>query len=111
MNAIFVPSDFLLPSVRSALTSAGRLAPIGDPRHVFIVTIDGDQNGCEALRQKTIDADIATRLDEFGRQAVRAVTTALGGKTVTPRTVQSKGLVLNQANYATTNEQVWGCGD
>ncbi|MEV5752799.1 sugar ABC transporter substrate-binding protein [Actinoallomurus sp. NPDC052308] len=110
INAIFVPSDFLLPSVQSALTSAGRLAPIGDPKHVFIVTIDGDQNGCKAMKNKTLDADIATPVDEFGEQAVAAITTALDGKAVTPRTVQSKGLSLNQADYATTSARVWGCG-
>ncbi|MER7003251.1 sugar ABC transporter substrate-binding protein [Dactylosporangium sp. NPDC000555] len=109
INAIYVPSDFLLPSVQSALTAAGRLAPIGDPKHVFMVTIDGDQNGCKAMQAKTLDADIATPVDEFGKQAIAAVTTALGGRPVDPKTVQAKGLTLNQANFATTSSQVWGC--
>ncbi|MEV6924804.1 sugar ABC transporter substrate-binding protein [Dactylosporangium sp. NPDC051485] len=109
INAIYVPSDFLLPSVQSALTAAGRLAPIGDPKHVFLVTIDGDQNGCKAMQAKTLDADIATPVDEFGKQSIAAVTTALGGQPVAPKAVQAKGLTLNQANYATTSSQVWGC--
>lgn len=109
INAIFVPSDFLLPSVRSALDSAGRLAPAGDPDHVFVVTVDGDRNGCKAVREKTVDADIATPVDDFGEQAVAAITTALDGKAVTPRTVQSKGLSLNLANYDDTSARVWGC--
>jgi ABC-type sugar transport system substrate-binding protein len=109
INAIYVPSDFLLPSVQSALTAANRLAPIGDPKHVFMVTIDGDQNGCKAMQAKTLDADIATPVDEFGKQSVAAITTALGDKPVTPNTAQAKGLTLNQANYAATSSQVWGC--
>ncbi|GAA2576308.1 sugar ABC transporter substrate-binding protein [Dactylosporangium fulvum] len=109
INAIYVPSDFLLPSVQSALTAAGKLAPIGDPKHIFMVTIDGDQNGCKAMQAKTLDADIATPVDEFGKQAIAAVTTALGGKPVDPKTVQAKGLTLNQANFAATSSQVWGC--
>jgi ABC-type sugar transport system substrate-binding protein len=109
INAIYVPSDFLLPSVQSALTAAGRLAPIGDPKHVFLVTIDGDQNGCKAMQAKTLDADIATPVDDFGKQSVAAITTALGGKPVDPKSVQAKGLTLNQANFATTSAQVWGC--
>ena len=109
INAIYIPSDFLLPSVQSALTAAKKLAPIGDAKHVFMVTIDGDQNGCKAMRAKTLDADIATPVDEFGKQAVAAVTTSLGGQPVTPKTVQAKGLTLNQANFATTSAQVWGC--
>ncbi|WP_238014445.1 sugar ABC transporter substrate-binding protein [Dactylosporangium sp. AC04546] len=109
INAIYVPSDFLLPSVQSALTAAGRLAPIGDPKHVFMVTIDGDQNGCKAIQARTLDADIATPVEEFGKQAVAAVTTAVSGQPVAPKSVQAKGLTLNQANYATTSSQVWGC--
>jgi ABC-type sugar transport system substrate-binding protein len=109
INAIYIPSDFLLPSVQSALTAAGRLAPIGDPKHVFMVTIDGDQNGCKAMQAKTLDADIATPVADFGKQAVAAITTALGGQAVSPKTVQAKGLTLDQADYATTSSQVWGC--
>jgi ABC-type sugar transport system substrate-binding protein len=110
INAVFVPSDFLLPSVQSALTTAKRLAPVGDPRHVFLVTIDGDQNGCKAVRGKTLDADIATRVDQFGKEAVTSITTALAKKDVVPKSVRSAGVTLDQANYAATRSQVWGCG-
>ena len=109
INAIFIPSDFLLASVESALTSAGRLAPIGSAKHVFIVTIDGDQNGCKALRDKMIDADIATRVDEFGKQAVAAIGASLQGKAAGTKDAQTAGLMLDQANFATTSSQVWGC--
>ncbi len=109
INAIYIPSDFLLPSVQSALTAAGRLEPIGNPKHVFMVTIDGDQNGCKAMQAKTLDADIATPVADFGKQAIAAITSALGGKPVTPKTVEAKGLILNQANYGATSPQVWGC--
>jgi ABC-type sugar transport system substrate-binding protein len=109
INAIYVPSDYLLPSVQSALTAANKLAPIGDPKHIFMVTIDGDQTGCKAMQGKTIDADIATPVADFGQQAIAAITTAWAGQAVTPKTVQAKGLTLNQANYATTSSQVWGC--
>jgi ABC-type sugar transport system substrate-binding protein len=109
INAIYIPSDFLLPSVQSALTAAGRLEPIGNPKHVFMVTIDGDQNGCKAMKAKTLDADVATPVADFGKQAITAITTALGDKAVTPKTVEAKGLTLDQANYAATSGQVWGC--
>jgi len=109
INAIFIPSDFLLPSVESALTSAGRLAPIGDPKHVFIVTIDGDQNGCKAINNKDIDADVATLVGEFGKQAIAAVTASVAGKAVAPKAVTIPGLTLDQADYGTTSAQVWGC--
>ena len=109
INAIFIPSDFLLPSVQSALKSAGRLVPVGDPKHVFLVTIDGDQNGCKAMKDKTLDADVATPVDDFGKQAVAAITAAQAGHAVSPSSVQTKGLTLDQAGFAATSAQVWGC--
>jgi ABC-type sugar transport system substrate-binding protein len=109
INAVFIPSDFLLPSVESALTSAGRMAPIGDPKHVFIVTIDGDQNGCKAIRDKDIDADIATLVNSFGQQAVAAVTSAVHKTAVGQKVVKLAGVTLDQAGLASTASQVWGC--
>lgn len=109
INAVYSPSDFLLPSVQSALTAAGRLAPIGDPKHVFMVTIDGDQNGCKAMKAKTLDADIATPVGDFGKQSVAAISAALGGQPVADKSVQAAGLTLDQANFAATSSQVWGC--
>jgi ABC-type sugar transport system substrate-binding protein len=109
INAVFIPSDFLLPSVESALTSAGRMAPIGDPKHVFIVTIDGDQNGCKAVRNKDIDADVATLVDSFGQRAVAAVTSAVHKTAVGQKVVKLAGVTLDQADLASTASQVWGC--
>ncbi|MEV6012984.1 sugar ABC transporter substrate-binding protein [Streptomyces sp. NPDC051976] len=109
INAIYVPSDFLWPSVESALKSASRLAPAPDPKHVTVVTIDGDPNGCAAIRNKRIDADIATLIDSFGLQSVDAAHTLAQGKSLAQKTVGIAGLPLNQTNAATTTAKVWGC--
>ena len=110
INTIFIPSDYLLPSVQSALDAAGRLKPVGDPKHVFLVTIDGDPNGCKAIiNTKTLDSDVVTPVGDFGKNAIAAAHTAhLGGK-VDPATTEVAGFAINQANQATTKSTVWGC--
>ena len=110
IDAIFIPSDFLLPSVESALKSAGRLYPLSDPKHVFIVTIDGDQNGCAALKSGYIDADIATPVDQFATDAISAVGRALAGQSLTSKTTRTEGVTLNRTTFAAVSAQVWGCG-
>ena len=105
INAIFDPSDYLLPAVVSALKATGHFQPAGNPAHVVVVTIDGDNNGCFALRSKWIDADVATLVGSFGPSAVDAILAA-GSK---PKVVQIPGLTLDRQNYATTHAQVWGC--
>jgi ABC-type sugar transport system substrate-binding protein len=109
INAIFVPSDFLWPSVSSALKTAGKLAPAPDSKHVAIVTIDGDPNGCAAIKAKNIDADIATLIESFGEQSVDAAHTIAGGASVPSKIVGIGGLPLNQTNFSDTSSKVWGC--
>ncbi len=109
VNTIFIPSDYLLPSVQSALQAAGRLKPVGDPGHVALITIDGDPNGCKAINAKTLDADIVTPVGTFGEQAVAAAHTAHSGAKVSPATSQVAGFALNQGNSSTTQSTTWGC--
>jgi ABC-type sugar transport system substrate-binding protein len=109
INAIFAPSDYLLPAVESALKSAGRDAKVGEAGHVFLITIDGDPNGCKAMAGKSIDADIATDIATFGAQAVKAAHTAAAGGTMNPKIEELAGLPLTQANLADTKAKVWGC--
>jgi ABC-type sugar transport system substrate-binding protein len=109
INTIFIPSDYLLPSVMSALDAAGRLLPVSDPGHVFLVTIDGDANGCKAIKDGFLDSDVVTPVGDFGELAVDAAHTAHGGGTVDPAESQVAGFALNQANLDSTESTVWGC--
>ncbi len=110
INAIYDPSDYLLPSVVSALKSTGHFYPVGDPKHVTVVTIDGDNNGCAALKNKWIDADVATIVSSFGPSAVDAILAAnLSTTTTTEKVVQIDGLTLSQQNFTATQAKVWGC--
>lgn len=109
INAIFVPSDYLLSAVQSALEGANRVAKVGEDGHIFIVTIDGDPVGCQALRDGLIDANIATDVNTFGERAVDAVRAALAGESIDPKIEELEGVPLTQANYAEVSPSVWGC--
>jgi ribose transport system substrate-binding protein len=109
LNAIFAPSDFLLPEVAAAVEKAGRSRPAGQPGHIVIVTIDGDPVGCRALEQGLIDADAATLVVEFGKQAVDAAIHVLRHEPVGATVVKVPGLLLNRANLTTERSNVWGC--
>jgi ABC-type sugar transport system substrate-binding protein len=104
INAVFSPSDILLGAVHSALKSAGKRAA-----DVTIVTIDGADNGCKAIQKKTLSADVATPVEQFGVKAVDAAIKAVNGQSVTPNVVQLPGVLLHQANFDAVSSQVWGC--
>jgi ribose transport system substrate-binding protein len=109
LNAIFAPSDFLLPEVAAAVEKAGRSKPADQAGHIVIVTIDGDPVGCRALDQGLIDADVATLIGEFGKQAVTAALRVLHHERVSPSVVKVPGLLLNRTSLANDRTQVWGC--
>jgi ribose transport system substrate-binding protein len=109
INAIFDPSDYLLPAVVSALKATGHFAPVGDPNHIAVVTIDGDNNGCGALRKKWIDADVATVVGNFGPRALDAIIAANRTGSSATKVVKVQGLTLSQQNFAKTHAKVWGC--
>jgi len=109
LNAIFAPSDFLLPEVAAAVEKAGRTKFADQDGHIVIVTVDGDPVGCRALAQGLIDADVATLIGEFGKQAVTAAVRVLHHQPVSPTVVKVPGLLLDRSNLAAQRSRAWGC--
>jgi len=62
-NALFVHSDFAFSAVEKALSELGRLAPTGDPKHIWIATQDINPQGYEAMLKGYID--VATTYDAY----------------------------------------------
>jgi ABC-type sugar transport system substrate-binding protein len=108
-NAIFLPSDFLLPSALSVLKSTGRLKPVGDPGHVTIVTIDGDSNGCAAIKDGSIDTNVVTLVSKFAPKSITAAVNAIEGKPNDPKVEEIAGLPISKANLAKNENEFWGC--
>jgi len=69
-NCMFVASDFCFSAVETALKNAGRLAPAGDPNHMWIAAQDVNPQGYEAMLKGYID--VATTYDAYFH-AVEAV--------------------------------------
>lgn len=69
-NAIYVPSDFLLPTVMSCLMSVDRWTTLGQEGHVLIASIDGDPLAMEFITTGYVYATANTDAFDFGRNAV-----------------------------------------
>ena len=55
INMIFSPSDALLPSIISALQQIDKFYPIGDEKHVTIVTFDGAKDAVDQIKAGYVD--------------------------------------------------------
>jgi ribose transport system substrate-binding protein len=79
-NCIFAASDFAINSIESALESAGKWAPTGDPDHIWLATQDLFPEALEAMEGGYVD--VTTTYDAFAHaeEAVRVLTAIMSGE-------------------------------
>lgn len=83
IDAIFIQSDAVyLPGLLSVLASKGLDAKVGEPGHIYVISIDGTPAGLDALRADQIDAVISQPLDMYAKYCIQYLLDALAGKEI-----------------------------
>jgi ABC-type sugar transport system substrate-binding protein len=109
LAGIYAPWNDALQGVFSVLKAKGRLVPVGDPKHIVIVSIDGTPLGCKAVQDRLIDLEIATPLPDMSRRAVAAAIKASQGGKIDPQAEFLPGIPYGPDNVAQMASKVWGC--
>jgi ribose transport system substrate-binding protein len=109
LNGIYTPWNDGLQGVFSALRTKGRLVPIGDPKHVVQVSIDGTPLACQAVRDRLLDLDIATPIADMAQRAVKAAMLAADGETPEPHAELLPGIPYGPDDVEQKANLVWGC--
>lgn len=109
VDAIYSPSDYLLPPIESALTAIGRWVPVGQDGHVTLISIDGDAVACKAMAGGYLDADIVADVTTIGSKAVDAAVGAAGGQTFDPVSASVPGVLVTLDQYRQNPNLLWGC--
>jgi ABC-type sugar transport system substrate-binding protein len=107
ISFIFTSSDFLLPSIVSALKSAGKYHKIGAPGHVLLGGFDGDATAYQMLKDGYLDTTGVQDVYFEAAQCVQAIVDLRGGKTL-PELIRDPGFVIHQANLKEKSPQMWG---
>ena len=85
LGAIYMQSDgVMLSGVLNVLKSAGKLKPIGDPHHIFLVSIDGTPLAMRKIRENLLDAAISQPLNLYVKWGLYYLRNAIAGKHFTP---------------------------
>ncbi len=79
-NCFFLASDFAINSVQSALESAGKWAPIGDPNHVWLATADLFPEAYVLMLDGYIDVSVTYDAFAHAQELVRVVIDVLQGE-------------------------------
>ena len=84
ISFIFTSSDFLLPSITSALKAAGKYHQAGEPGHVILGGFDGDATAWQMLKDGYLDATGVQDVYFESQQCVRAILEIKAGKSPAP---------------------------
>jgi len=109
LAGIYAPWNDALQGVFAVLKAKGLLLPVGDPKHIVIVSIDGTPLGCKAVKDKLIDLEIATPLPEMSRRAVAAAIKASQGGKVDPQAEFLPGIPYGPGDVDQMASKIWGC--
>lgn len=107
ISFIFTSSDFLLPSIVSAMKAAGRYHRIGEPGHVILGGFDGDATAYQMLRDGFLDATGVQDVYFEAQASVQALLDMRDGKDV-PARIQDPGFVIHQGNLNEMAPKMWG---
>ena len=107
-NCVFAASDFAFPSIQAALEKAGRWAPTGQPKHMWLATQDLLAAAVKPMEEGYID--IATTWDAYSqaKEAVRVIIALKQGEDPKcgPEGCLAKGQLVTPATIATT-KNLW----
>jgi ABC-type sugar transport system substrate-binding protein len=107
ISFIFTSSDFLLPSIVSALRSAGKYHRIGEPGHVILGGFDGDATAYQMLRDGYLDATGVQDVYFEAQASVQALLDLRDGKNLPP-IIKDPGFVIHQGNLDGMAPKMWG---
>jgi ABC-type sugar transport system substrate-binding protein len=107
INFIFTSSDFMFPSIQSALKSAGRWKKIGEPGHVLLAGFDGDATAYQLMVDGYVDATGVQDLYFESEAAVKAIVDLKAGRPV-PQRIPDPGFVIHQGNLKELAPRMWG---
>jgi ABC-type sugar transport system substrate-binding protein len=107
IGLIFTSSDFLLPSIVSALKGAEKYHKSGEAGHVILGGFDGDATAWRMLNEGYLDATGVQDVYFEARQSVQAIVDLRAGKQ-TPEVIRDPGFVIHHGNAAEKAAQMWG---
>jgi ABC-type sugar transport system substrate-binding protein len=107
ISFIFTSSDFLFPSIVSALKNAGRYRKIGEEGHVILGGFDGDATAYQMLVDGYLDATGVQDVYFECEQAVKAIIDMRAGRAVDP-IIRDPGFVIHQGNLKEAAPRMWG---
>ncbi len=107
ISFLFTSSDFLLPSIVTALKASGKFHRIGEPGHVILGGFDGDATAWSLMQDGYLDATGVQDVYFEAKASVDALIDSVEGRDV-PELIRDPGFVIHQGNMHELADRMWG---
>jgi inositol transport system substrate-binding protein len=107
IDFLFTSSDFLFPSIVSALKAAGKYKKVGEPGHVILGGFDGDSTAYQMLVDGYLDATGVQDVYFEVEACLQAILDCREGKPVA-EVIRDPGFVIHQGNLKEMAPRMWG---
>ena len=85
LAGIYMQSDSaMLAGVLNVLKSAGKLKAVGEPGHIFLISIDATPFAMQKIREGMLDAAVSQPLNLYVKYGLEYLHAAVAGKTFKP---------------------------
>jgi len=85
LAGIYMQSDSsMLAGVLNVLKSAGKLKAVGEPGHIFLISIDATPFAVQKIREGMLDAAVSQPLNLYVKYGLEYLQAAVAGKTFKP---------------------------
>ncbi|MCB8882233.1 sugar ABC transporter substrate-binding protein [Acidisoma cellulosilytica] len=109
MDAIFNGNDDNAVGAIRAIRQANRFAPIGSPKHIIIISIDGTEQALSAIRNGQMDGTLSQNPLTMAKQSVAYVEAYLSGdKSKIPAHQFWPHMLLTKANIDSPAAKAYG---
>jgi ABC-type sugar transport system substrate-binding protein len=110
LGAIFAATDGFLPPIWAAEQKVNRYVKDGQPGHIIIMTVDGDPQGCAAIRDSRADVGYAQAFQAMAYTTMQAMINLVKyHKKPAQQVLWIPSVEYTPANFAETSPRVWGC--
>lgn len=108
INCIFIPSDALLPPVKSAMEQHDRWYPRGEKGHIVFATFDGAPEAMEAIRESYVDVCLAQDATLAGESCIENAVKLAKGEKIATDNLKDPGILVYADNYDSVKHRLWG---
>ncbi len=108
VDAVFAANDNTALGAAKAIEQTNRFYPIGDEKHIYLVGIDGNPEGIQAIRDGRIDVTISQNPIIMGKNTIQMVYDYIKNGTTPETNTESPQILITKDNIDSDEVKEFG---